>query len=119
MTDHATTTHEAGTGGAYGFVRDGYDRANTRDITTAEVENANVYGRNDETIGSISSLKLGTDGKITDAVIDVEGGMGMGGHSVSVPFGQLSILREANGSDLRIHFDTTEEKLKTMSYYDK
>jgi len=112
MTDHATTTH--GTGGAFGFARDGYTTANAHDLTTSDVEDATVYGRDDETIGSINSLKVGTDGKITDAVIDVGGFLGMGAHSVSIPFGKLTVLRETDGSDLRVHLDTTKDKLKAM-----
>jgi hypothetical protein len=106
-----------GTGGAYGFVRDGYAKAHIQDLTTADVESAHVYGRNDETIGSISSLKVGTDGKITDAVIDVGGFLGMGAHSVLIPFGQLTVLRETDGSDVRVHLDTTKEKLKAMPHH--
>lgn len=117
MTDHATNTHQMGPGGAYGFVRKGYAQAHIKDITTADVENADVYGRNDETIGSINSLKVGTDGKITDAVIDVGGFLGLGAHSVLIPFSQLTVLRETDGSDLRVHLDTTKEKLKAMPHH--
>ncbi|PWK61474.1 PRC-barrel domain-containing protein [Roseicyclus mahoneyensis] len=117
MTNHATTAHGMATGGAYGFARDGYAKAHVHDLTTADVESAHVYGRDDETIGSISALKVGTDGKITDAVIDVGGFLGMGAHSVSIPFGQLTVLRETAGSDLRVHLDTTKEKLKAMPHY--
>lgn len=95
-------------GGAYGFVRDGYNQTEIHELTTADVESATVYGRNDETIGSISSLQVGTDGKITDAVIDVGGFLGMGAHSV---------LREIEGSDLRVHLDTTKDQLKAMPEY--
>lgn len=117
MTDHATKTHGTGSGGAFGFVRDGYATAHAHDLTTTDVENASVYGRNDETIGSISALKMGTDGKISDAVIDVGGFLGIGAHSVSIPFHQLAVLRATDGSDLRVHLDTTKEKLKAMPHH--
>lgn len=118
MTHPATSAHGTATGGAYGFVRDGYDRVETHDLTTADVESATVYGRDDETIGSVSSLKVGTDGKITDAVIDVGGFLGIGAHSVCLPFSDLTVLRETNGSDLRVNLDTTKEKLKAMPHHD-
>jgi hypothetical protein len=38
----------------------------------------------------------------------------MGVHSVLLPFSQLTVLRETNGSDLRVHLDTTKDKLKAM-----
>ena len=103
-----------GTGGAFGFVRSGYDRAEVQDLTTDHLESATIYGRDDETIGSISALKVGTDGRITDAVIDVGGFLGMGAHSVLLPFSELTVLRATGGSDLRVHLDTTKEKLKAM-----
>ena len=118
MTHPATATHGTGTGGAYGFVRDGYDRAETHDLTTADVDGATVYGRNDETIGTVSALKVGTDGKITDAVIDVGGFLGMGAHSVLIPFDQLTVLRATDRSDLRVNLDTTKEQLKAMPHHD-
>lgn len=118
MIHPASTPHGAASGGAFGFVRNGYNRAETHELTTSDVESATVYGRNDETIGSVSSLKVGTDGKITDAVIDVGGFLGMGAHSVLLPFSQLTVLRESNGSDVRVHLDTTKDKLKAMPHHD-
>jgi hypothetical protein len=117
MTHPASSPHAVTGGGVDAFVRNGYNRAETHELTTSDVESATVYGRNDETIGSVSSLKVGTDGKITDAVIDVGGFLGMGAHSVLLPFSQLAVLREANGSDLRVHLDTTKDKLKAMPHH--
>ncbi|MEX0694174.1 MAG: PRC-barrel domain-containing protein [Rhodospirillales bacterium] len=118
MTQPAHLSHAAATHGVFGFDRDGYTRAETHELTTSDVESATVYGRDDVTIGSISSLKVGTDGKITDAVVDVGGFLGMGAHSVLLPFSQLTVLRETNGSDVRVHLDTTKDKLKAMPHHD-
>ena len=117
MTHPTDTPHGTTVGGAYGFVRNGYDRAEIHDLKTSDVEGATVYGREDETIGSISSLNVGTDGKITGAVIDVGGFLGIGAHSVLLPFDQLTVLREANGPDVRVHLDTTKDKLKAMPHH--
>lgn len=117
MTHSENTRHESATDGAFGFVRNGYDRAETHQLSTADVESATVYGRGDETIGSISELKVGTDGKITYAVIDVGGFLGMGAHSVLIPFSQLTVLRETDGTDVRVHLDMTKDKLKAMPHH--
>lgn len=103
--------------GVYAFERDGYARAEPKDLTTADLERATVYGRDDETIGSINSLKLGHDGQITHAVIDVGGFLGIGAHPVLMPFSELTVLRENNGHDVRVHLDTTKERLKEMPYH--
>jgi len=114
MSNTTNLSHGPSAGAAYAFSRDGYARTHIHDLTADDVESAKVYGRNNETIGSISSLKMGTDGKITDAVIDVGGFLGMGAHSVKIPFSGLTILRKADGSDVRVHLDTTKDRLKAM-----
>ena len=118
MTQAVSLPRGPGGGGAFGFVRNGYDRANVGDLTTSDVEGASVYGRKDETIGSVQSLRIDTDGKITDAIIDVGGFLGLGAHSVLMPFSELTVLRETNGSDLRVNLDTTKEKLKAMPHHE-
>jgi ribosomal 30S subunit maturation factor RimM len=115
---HATDLHgNTTTGGAFSFARSGYARAEISDLTTADLENATVYGRKDETIGSVKSLKVGADGRITDAVIEVGGFLGLGAHAVLIPFGSLTVLRETDGSDVRVHMDTTKDRLKAMPHH--
>jgi hypothetical protein len=116
MSNHSTLPPSSGEAN-YIFQRDGYAKAEIHSLTTSDVESAKVYGRNGETIGAISSLKLGADGKITDAVIDVGGFLGLGAHSVKMPFSALTVLRQASGSDVRVHLDTTKDKLKAMPHY--
>ncbi|MDD7972350.1 PRC-barrel domain-containing protein [Roseinatronobacter alkalisoli] len=117
MTQPANTQTGTGTGGAFAFVRDGYARVEPHDLKASDIESATVYGRNDETIGTINSLRVGTDGKITDAVVDVGGFLGMGAHSVLLPFNQLNVQRETGGSAVRVNLDTTKEKLKAIPQY--
>ena len=114
MTEAANTQPGNGSGGAFAFVRKGYDRVEAHDLKASDIESANVYGRNDENIGTINALKLGSDGKITDAIIDVGGFLGMGAHSVVLPFSQLNIQRETGGSAVRVNLDTTKKQLQAM-----
>ncbi len=104
-------------GSTHVFARDGYARAEAHSLKTSDLESAKVYGRDDETIGSVSSLKLGADGKITDAVVDVGGFLGLGAHSVKLPFSALTVLRQSGGSGVRVHLDTTKDKLKAMPHH--
>lgn len=117
MTQRADTPHGAGGGGAFGFVRNGYNHANLQDLTTADLEGATVYGRDDETIGSVRALKFGADNAITHAVVDVGGFLGIGAHSVLVPFDQFTVLRESSGTSVRVHLDTTQDKIRAMPAY--
>lgn len=101
-------------GGAFGFVRNAGNRVQAQDLTTAEVENAAVQGPDGEALGTIRALKLGTDGRITDAVIDVGGFLGLGVHTVVVPFIDLMVLRVQDGPALRIELDTTADHLRAL-----
>ena len=114
MTQPANTQPGTGTGGAFAFVREGYDRVEVHDLTASDIEGANVYGRDDETIGSINALMVGMDGKITHAIVDVGGFLGMGAHAVELPFSQLNVQRETGGSAVWISLDTTKEQLEAM-----
>ncbi|WBQ13146.1 PRC-barrel domain-containing protein [Hyphomonadaceae bacterium BL14] len=118
MTHPANTPHGHDHGGAFGFARDGYHRAEVHALTASDIESAKVYDRTDNSIGSITDLKVGPDGKITQAVIDVGGFLGMGAHSVQLPFGQLAVLRKTDGDDVRVHLDATKDQLKAMPHHD-
>lgn len=117
MTDHNTPAHQSTVGGAFRFSREGYDQVDSHALTTNDVENATVYGRADETIGSISNLILGADGKISHAIVEVGGFLGMGAHAVKLPFSDLHVLRETSGQDLRVNLDTTKEQLEAMPHH--
>jgi hypothetical protein len=116
MSNTSTMLTGAPRGDAHVFTRDGYAKANGQEMKNTDVETATVFGHDDDTLGSISSLEVGTDGKITDAVIDVGGFLGMGAHSVKVPFSDLTVLRKTDGSDVRVYLDATKDSLKAMPH---
>lgn len=118
MTDHNTPAQPSTIGGAFSFAREGYDHVEAHALTTNDVENATIYGRDDETIGAISNLIMGADGKISHAIVDVGGFLGMGAHAVQLPFSDLTVLRETASHDLRLHLDTTKDQLKAMPHYE-
>lgn len=118
MTHHTGQTLDRPGSDTHAFSREGYASAHVHDLSTDDVDGAKVYGRNDDSVGSISSLKLGPDGKLTHAVIDVGGFLGMGTHPVAVPFSSLAVLREKDGSDVRVYLNATEDQLKAMPKYE-
>jgi hypothetical protein len=100
------------------FARDGYARADHHALTVDDLRSAKVYGRNDDSIGSISDLVVTTDGTITHAVIDVGGFLGMGARSVSMPFADLTVLRETGGHDVRVYTNASKAQLEAMPRHD-
>jgi len=101
------------------FAHDGYTRAPNDALTVDELKSASIYDRDDNAIGSVSELLVGADGKITDAVIDVGGFLGMGARPVSMKFDDLTVLRKDGGDDVRLYADATKEQLKAMPRYEK
>ena len=117
MTQPPIPANQSTIGGAFRFNREGYDHVEAHALTTHDVENATVYGRDDEKIGAIHNLEIGVDGRITHAIIDVGGFLGMGAHSVRLPFSELTVLRDTGGKDLRVHLDATKAILEAMPHH--
>lgn len=100
--------------------REGYqevDAAMVRQMTADDLENARIYGVNDEDIGEIEELLVNDNGEIDRVLIDVGGFLGMGERRVAVSFEELQVLRNAEGNDVRIYIDSTEEALESLPEY--
>ena len=100
--------------------RDGYaevEMTEARSLNTEDLTGARVYGVNDEDLGEISEL-LVEDGKLTKAIIDVGGFLGMGEKPVAVAFDDLQILQHGDDGSLVIYMDATEESLKAQPEYE-
>lgn len=83
-------------------------------LTADRLDDATVYGLNNESVGEIDELVLNADGKtIQMAVIEVGGFLGIGEREVAVPFDRLNIMRNADG-DFRVYIDSTEERLEAL-----
>jgi hypothetical protein len=81
-------------------------------LTTEELTGARVYGVTDEWVGEIGQLILADDGKITEAVIDVGGWLGMGEYPVALNFDQMDIRQD--GNSFVVYVDYSEEELKAL-----
>jgi len=98
--------------------RDGYMTVMADKMEASELIGSRVYGTDDEDVGEISEVILtkGSNGKV--AIIDVGGFIGIGEKPVAVPMGELKIMREKDGDDLRVYIDATEERLEGMPEYE-
>ena len=101
--------------------REGYQEADmemVRQMTAEDLENARVYGVNDEDIGEIEELLVDDNGQIDRVLIDVGGFLGMGERRVAISFEELQVLRNVDGADTRIYVDSTEEALESLPEYE-
>lgn len=101
------------------ITRDGYVTAEEADLNAEMLTGAPVYDANDEWVGEVSELLINTDGKITEAIVDVGGFLGIGEKPVELKTGELAILRADGGTDLRVYVGMTKEELEAMPTYDR
>jgi sporulation protein YlmC with PRC-barrel domain len=79
----------------------------------------NVYNQSNEKVGDINDLILGPDGKIANAVIGVGGFLGMGEKLVAVPFSDLTLNRDDDGTH-RVTINSSKDALESapdFKYY--
>ncbi len=88
-------------------------------MTADDLEDAPVYGADDEKVGEIDELLISDDGKIERVVINVGGFLGLGEKPVAVTFDELQILKDEDGDDVRIYIDSTEERLESQPKYEE
>ena len=97
--------------------REGYTDAVVAELTADNLEGANIYDANDEDIGEIDSLIVSQDGTIEKVILDVGGFLGIGEREVAVTFDELQIIRNEDGSDLRVYVGATKEELEAQPDY--
>ena len=88
-------------------------------LTADKLDDATVYGLNNESVGEIDELILSQDGKIERVVLEVGGFLGIGEREVAIPFDRMTILRsDASLDDFRIYIDSTQERLEALPEYE-
>lgn len=95
------------------ITREGYSVVTVDALTAEDLDGEPVYGTDDSSVGEISSLILDDNGKITKAVIDVGGFLGIGEKPVAVSFDALTIVRDESGAT-RVYIDASQEALEAL-----
>lgn len=86
----------------------------TDEISAASLDDANVYGPDDNHIGDVAHTDGAGSG--TNVIVDVGGFLGIGAKRISLPVSHLNFMRDENG---RVHATTlmTKDQLKDLSEY--
>jgi PRC-barrel domain len=113
----ATEPAPADTMAAGDAPRDAFVPLAAAELTAERLEGATVYSQADESIGDISQLNLDPDGKITEAIVDVGGFLGMGEHRVAIAFDEMNVVNDPETGDVRVYIDTTREDLEQRPEY--
>jgi hypothetical protein len=78
---------------------------------------AEVYGVNDESVGSIDELIVDDKGVITNVIVDFGGFLGLGTSQVQVGFDELTVLANDGRNDVRVYIDATKEQIQAQPQY--
>lgn len=116
QTDPATGTDP--TAVAPVSAREGFAAAPPEQITSETLTGTAVYDAADAHVGEISELLIDADGKVTDAVVDVGGFLGIGEKPVALPLSDIEIMHSADTNQLRVFVSMTKEQLEAMPAYE-
>ncbi len=96
---------------------EGYADVPADQVTANTLTGATVYGPDNQSVGEVGDLVVDADGKITDAIVDVGGFLGIGEHSVEVAFNEMQIMQNTDGSEVRVNISATKEQLEGRPEY--
>jgi hypothetical protein len=97
--------------------RDGYNQVVVTDVSSEMLIGAEVYGVNDESVGSIDELIVDDKGVITNVIVDFGGFLGLGTSQVQVGFDELTVLANDGRNDVRVYIDATKEQIQAQPQY--
>lgn len=97
---------------------EGYAAVDVQTLTADDVQGATVFDAEDKRIGEVSDLVLSADGKLTEAVIDVGGFLGIGAKPVALPIGSVDVVRADGGDETRIYVSLTKEELEALPKFE-
>ncbi|ASM73492.1 MULTISPECIES: PRC-barrel domain-containing protein [Roseobacteraceae] len=93
---------------------DGWAQVEFDDLTAEDLTGAAVFDAQMEGIGEVGELYVSEDGKLTGALLDIGGFLGIGEDHVRVDMASLNIQRGNDGGEVRVYVDMTEDSLKAM-----
>ncbi|MGQ3356153.1 MAG: PRC-barrel domain-containing protein [Phreatobacter sp.] len=94
----AATPGTAGTAGTGGSMASGGMTGGQMMITPVSDEQWRTMRDRHDSIGTISDLVVGADGRISHAVLGVGGFLGIGEKNVALPLNQVRLMRQSDGT---------------------
>lgn len=106
----------APTGTGMAFDRTAMADIDEANLTAEDLEGTDVYGPNDEHIGTIGDLVLGENGSIDAVIIDFGGFLGIGVKQVAVAYENLQFLGDEAGNRILV-LNMTREQMEQAPEY--
>lgn len=83
----------------------------SNELRASKVIGSSVYDRNNQKIGSVQDIILGTGGKVDSVIVDVGSFLGAGGKNVAVKLGDMKTDHD------RLTLDMTKSQLQQAPNY--
>jgi len=99
------------------MAREGYNQVELTELSAEMLVGQSVYGVNDKSVGTIDDLILDDKGVISNVIIDFGGFLGMGSSQISVRFDELTVLGDAERTNVRVYIDATKEQVQAQPEY--
>lgn len=99
------------------MARDGYLALNLDTLTAEQLTGVSAYDPTDKAIGTVSQVVVNAEGRVTEAVIDVGGFLGIGAKPVALPVADIQIMEAAQTKEMRVYVPFTKDQLKAMPEY--
>ncbi|HEY0919583.1 PRC-barrel domain-containing protein [Devosia sp.] len=101
------------------FDRSSLNALDEATLTAEELIGTDVYGPNDEHVGTIGDFVLAADGKTIDAIIvDVGGFLGIGAKEVAIGFENLDFAADANNNRYLL-LNVTKAQLEEQAAFNR
>lgn len=99
------------------MAREGYVRVEATEVTTEMLIGQDVYGVDDNDVGTVTDMVIDDAGTIGDVIIDFGGFLGMGKSQAALGFDELTILSTEGNDDVRIYVDATKDQIQNLPKY--
>lgn len=96
--------------------QEGYERVSSDIITAEDLQDANVYTSDNESVADVKEVLITPEGRVDQVVVDVGGFLGMGARSIAIDMNEADVHKDMN-NDVRVYIPMSEEELRQMPEY--
>lgn len=98
--------------------RDQMEAVEMQQVRADDLIGSDVYGANDDNIGSVGDILLTEDGSFDAIIVDVGGFLGIGAREVALSLDEVEFMRDQN-ENWYVYTGYTQEQLEAAPEYDE
>jgi len=90
-----------------------YSNVSSNDVFTSNLKGLNVYNQNNESVGEISDIAIGSNNQVQALILSVGGFLGVGDRYVAIAPSSLKVTYDQSNSKWHATINATKDELKT------